>query len=94
MIKNHRLAKSIQDVSLSEFVRMLQYKASWYGRYIQRVDTYYPSSQLCSCCGYQNTAIKDLSIRNWICPNCNTSLDRDINASINILSQGLKLLNS
>ena len=94
MIKNHRLAKSIHDVSWSEFIRMLQYKANWYGKCIQRVDTYYPSSQLCSCCGYQNTAIKDLSIRNWTCPNCNASHDRDINASINILNQGLKLLNA
>ena len=94
MIKNHRLAKSIQDVSWSEFVQMLQYKADWYGRYIQRVDTYYPSIQLCSCCGYKNIIIKDLSIRSWICPNCNAVHDRDINASINILNQGLKLLNS
>ena len=93
MVKNHRLAKSIQDVSWGEFVRMLQYKADWYGKYIQKVDTYYPSSQICSCCGYQNTTIKDLSVRSWICPKCNQTHDRDINASINILNQGLKLLN-
>ena len=94
MVKNHRLAKSIQDVSWGEFVRMLQYKADWYGKYIQKVDTYYPSSQICSCCGYQNIAVKDLSVRSWICPKCNRTHDRDINASINILNQGLKLLNA
>jgi len=94
MIKNHRLAKSIQDVSWNEFVRILQYKADWYGKYIQKIDTYYPSSQICSCCGYQNTVVKSLSVRNWVCPNCNTSHDRDMNASINVLNQGLKLLNS
>ena len=93
MVKNHRLAKSIQDVSWGEFVRMLQYKADWYGKYIQKVDTYYPSSQICSCCEYQNIAVKKLSVRSWICPKCNQTHDRDINASINILNQGLKLLN-
>ena len=94
MVKNHRLAKSIQDVSWGEFVRMLQYKADWYGKYIQKVDTYYPSSQICSCCGYQNIDVEDLSVRSWICPKCNQTHDRDINASINILNQGLKLLNA
>jgi putative transposase len=93
MIKNHKLAKSISDVSWSEFVRQLKYKADWQHKIIQKIDTYFPSSQLCSNCGYQFTSTKDLSVREWVCPQCHTHHDRDENASINILNEGLRLLN-
>ena len=91
MLKNHKLAKSIQDASFGSFCNMISYKANEQHRPYIKIDTFYPSSKLCHCCGYKNTTLK-LADREWICPNCNTFLDRDNNAAINILNEGLKIL--
>lgn len=90
MLKNHKLAKAISDVSWSSFVTKLQYKADWYGKEIIKLDTWFPSSQICSNCGHRDGK-KSLDIREWTCPICHAHHDRDINASINILNEGLRI---
>ena len=89
MIRNHKLAQHIASCSWSKFFAMLEYKATWYGNDIIKVPTMYPSSQTCSCCGYKNPFVKNLSIREWECPNSHAKHDRDKNAAINILNKGL-----
>ncbi|MFD2656444.1 RNA-guided endonuclease TnpB family protein, partial [Gracilibacillus thailandensis] len=93
MLRNHKLAKSIADVSWSSFVSKLTYKAAWYGKTIVKISKWFPSSQLCSACGYHDGK-KSLEIREWTCPACHTHHDRDVNASKNILAEGLRMVAS
>ena len=92
MVKNDKLARNITDASWSRFVSMLIYKANWYGNTIVKVPSNYPSSQLCSICRYKNSITKNLGIRKWTCPECDTIHDRDINAAKNILRKGIEIL--
>jgi putative transposase len=90
MLKNHKLAKSIQELSLNRFKTILTYKAEWYGREIIQVSRWFASSKLCNYCGYKNNKL-ELKDRSWICPKCNSVLDRDLNAAINIRNEGYKI---
>jgi putative transposase len=92
MMKSHKLAKSIGDVSWGEFYRMLEYKMADHGGVLVKVPRTFPSSQLCSCCGKKNPKVRDLSIRKWKCPVCGCVHDRDVNAAINILKKGMETL--
>jgi putative transposase len=88
MVQNHGLAKAISDVGWSEFVRQLEYKATWYGRSLVKIDKWYPSSKRCFDCGHLLDSLS-LDIREWTCPECGVHHDRDINAAKNILAVGL-----
>ena len=92
MTKDNDYNKSLLDSSMSRLLTMLTYKASWYKRTIVKIPSNYPSSQLCSSCGNKNSITKNLSVRTWICPHCQSKHDRDINAAKNILSKGIEML--
>lgn len=91
MVKNPKLAKAISDCGWGEIVRQLEYKAKWYGRTLVSIDKWYPSSKRCSCCGYTLERL-DLSVRSWVCPECNSVHDRDTNAAVNVLAAGQAVL--
>ena len=93
MTKNHKLAKAIQDASFGTLVSMLKYKAAWHNRRIIEIGRFFPSSKLCSCCGHRMQYM-GLEVRNWTCPVCHSEHDRDINAAINIMNEGLSILDS
>lgn len=92
MVKNHKLALSITEASWSKFVTMLEYKSFWHDRIVQKVSTFYPSSQTCNCCKAINPLVKDLKLREWSCPSCSNYNERDGNAALNILGEGLRLI--
>lgn len=91
MVRNHNLAESISEMNFGEFRRMLEYKAKWYNRKIVFVDRFYPSSKTCHNCGYVNKGLK-LSDRQWVCPQCGEIVERDYNAALNILDEGLRII--
>jgi len=93
MVKTHNLAKAIQDCGWHELTRQLSYKSDWNNRQYVKIGRFTKSSQPCHICGYINTETKNLAVREWTCPQCGTVHDRDVNATINILNEGLKLLN-
>ena len=91
MYQVHKIAKHLNQVPISEFIRVLKYKSNWLGKKVIEINKYYPSSQCCNRCDYKNEEVKDLSVRKWTCPRCGLLHDRDINASINIMFEGLKI---
>jgi len=91
MIMKKELSKNLADASFYEIIRQLEYKTQFKGKQFYQIDTYYPSSQTCSDCGKVDKKYKNLQERNYICTNCHSKLDRDVNASVNIMFEGLKL---
>ena len=91
MYQVHKIAKHLKNIPISEFIRVLKYKSNWLGKKIIEINKYYPSSQCCNRCDYKNEEVKDLSVRKWTCPKCGMIHDRDINASINVMFEGLKI---
>ena len=91
MYQVHKIAKHLKNIPISEFIRVLKYKSNWLGKRVIEINKYYPSSQCCNRCDYKNEEVKDLSVRKWTCPRCGMIHDRDINASINIMFEGLKI---
>ena len=91
MYQVHKIAKHLKNMPISEFIRVLKYKSNWLGKKVIEINKYFPSSQSCNRCGFKNEEVKDLSVRKWICPECGLIHDRDINASINIMFEGLKI---
>ena len=91
MQKNHYVAKGLNENPISEIIRVLKYKANWNNKKLIQIDRYYPSSQICSVCNYQNKEVKDLSIRKWECPICHIEHERDYNAAVNIMFKGLEI---
>lgn len=92
MVKNKHLSKPILDAAWYEFTRQIEYKCAWNGRIFRRVGKDFPSSQLCSNCGFKNEKVKDLAVRNWVCPECGAKHDRDVNAAMNILYEGARIV--
>jgi len=90
MMKNHHLAKSIQDLGLGRFIEMLQYKAKWKGGNVIKISRWFPSSKLCSCCGHKKEKL-GLDERIYVCEHCGLNIDRDLNAAINIYKEGIRL---
>ena len=91
MYQVHKIAKHLKNLPIKEFIRVLKYKSNWLGKKVIEINKYYPSSQSCNRCGFKNEEVKNLSVRKWICPECGLIHDRDINASVNIMFEGLKI---
>ncbi|MBR3229301.1 MAG: transposase, partial [Bacilli bacterium] len=91
MKENHYIAKRLTNIPLSEILRMLKYKCERLNKKFIQINRYFASSQICNRCGYKNNNLKDLSIRKWKCEKCGITHDRDYNASLNIMFEGLKI---
>ena len=91
MYQLHSIAKSLTNIPLAEIKRVLEYKCKWQNKKLLTINRFYPSSQVCSVCEYQNKEVKDLAVRSWECSKCGSLHDRDVNASVNIMFEGLKM---